>query len=400
MTRRILHVVNYGWPFVDGYTIRTAGLATAQARDLAVDVRVVTSPFEPFAQATDPRFTTAAWGPHVQVDLPGSPASWERPGIGLAPRTTRRMAAALDDVIATWQPDVVHAHHPHYVGSAAHRAARRAGLPFVYEVRCFNGDYDLDRRHPWARLRGRRFNQAEAALARLADVVVTISDGLARRLHAVGVAPERVRVVRNSVDTSRFRPAPPPGPGGPLRIGYATTFEAIENLDLLVEATRLAYERGAEVTTIVAGTGRDWDRIAALVAQHGLDDVVVLPGFVPYADMPDFYHDLDLFVVPRGDATVARDTTPLKPLEALASGIPVWATDLPAMRELFADRDDVTLLPPEPGTLATMLEGAATDRPRRADGDVGDRGWAREVHRYEGVYDLAQRVDAGRRTPA
>ena len=112
-----------------------------------------------------------------------------------------------------------------------------------------------------------------------------------------------------------------------------------------------------------------------------------LPGFLPYTAMPAFLRSLDVFVVPRHDATVAQDTTPLKPLEALASGVPVWSTDLPALRELLAGRDGTQLFAPEPGALADLLATAVDAPPDRPDGtDMRDRAWASEITRYREVY--------------
>jgi glycosyltransferase involved in cell wall biosynthesis len=387
--RRILHVVNYAWPRIDGYVVRTMGLVGAQQTALGLDVTLAVSPFAPFAHGSDPDFTLPTWGPHLQREATSeTPRSWERPGVGLAPRTSRAFTDGLIRLAREVRADVIHAHHPHYVGEAARRAARALGLPFVYEARCFNGDYDLDRINPYPRLRGHRFNALEYRLARRADAVVTISDGLARRLADHGVARDRLFVVRNSVDADRFSDRTR-APSAEVRVGYATSFEAIENLDALVEAAgkaREAFEQqGKRLRVVVAGTGRDWDRIRALVDAQDLVDVVELPGFVPYGQMPEFYHNLDLFVVPRGHATVAADTTPLKPLEALASGLPLLSTDLPALRELCAGRSDVRWCQPNAHALADALAAFAR-APWNGAGAIDERTWTREIERYREVY--------------
>ncbi len=393
---RILHVVNYAWPRIDGYVVRTMGLLGAQQAILGADVSLAVSPFAPFAHGADPDFKLPAWGPHMQhAAVPdASPREWERPGLGLSPLTSRAFAQGIERIARDVRPDVIHAHHPHFIGSAAMRAARSLDIPFVYEARCFNGDYDLDRKNPYARLRGHLFNALEYRLARSADAVVTISDGLARRLTEHKVDPNRLFVVRNSVDAERFEPGIRREPSNEVRVGYATSFEAIENLDALVEAAALAAPHyastGRRLRVIIAGAGRDWDRIRSLVEAHGVDDVVELPGFVPYGDMPDFYRNLDLFVVPRGHATVAADTTPLKPLEALATGLPLLSTDLPALRELCSERDDVRWSEPTARGLAQGLIAYA-DTPWVGAGVLAERTWKREIARYPDVYACATR---------
>ncbi len=389
---KILHLVNYGWPYVDGYTARSRSLVSAQRGELGLDAVVAVSPYTPFARARDPELVADGWGPQ-QRQLPGGPARrGERPALGVAPVSARSFRRGLQDLVDELAPDVVHAHHPAFVGRVGLAVAHSRGLPFVYELRCFNGDYDLDSRHPYLRARGHRQNHLELALARAADQVVTISDGLAGRLVDGGVDRDRVSVVRNAVDTALWPPLPPADHPGVLRIGYATTFEAIEGLDLLVEAAgatrdRLA-EAGLRLEVVLAGTGRDWDRIRDLVAEAGLTETVLLPGFLTRERLQRFYADLDLFVVPRRPAVVATDTTPLKPLEALASARPLLTTDLPALRELLAGQPGVRHVPASAAGLTEGILAFAAEPWHSPDPvDLGERSWAAEVQRYRAVYD-------------
>lgn len=62
--------------------------------------------------------------------------------------------------------------------------------------------------------------------------------------------------------------------------------------------------------------------------------MAVFPGRVPAAEALAWYEALDAFVVPRLDTPVCRVVTPLKPLNALALGRPVLASELPALRSL------------------------------------------------------------------
>ena len=397
MTRHIAHVLNYGWPYIDGYTVRSAALVTAQAETLGLRTTVITSPFDAFAAGRDADFSTSAWNAENQIhatrhgpDGPIGPRRWERPALGVAPLTARAYTDELVSALRRVDADVVHAHHPHQNAAPALAAARRLGLPFVFELRCFNGDYDLDRPSAYARLRGRRTNALEFRVARAADRVVTIADGLAERLVAGGIPENRIHIVRNAVDTARFTPAPPRTADGKIRLGYATTFAGVENLPRLVAALGSLLRRRPDLRDrlrlTLAGAGQDETAIRAEIAGQDLDGIVDLPGFVPYSRMPAFLADLDLFVVPRGPSAVAQRTTPLKPLEALAVGRPVLATDLPAMRELMGGRDDVRFMEPDIDGMARGIE-TFVEAPWQATGDIGDRGWDREILHYRDIYD-------------
>ena len=399
---RILHVLNYGWPHIDGYTVRSQGLITAQKRHLSIEAVIVTSPFTPLASAADRAFSTPAWGEGIQIETVARPShaysgltGLERPGIGLSPYTSAVFRQRLHRVVERLQPDVIHAHHPHYVGAAAQRVARRHHLPCLYELRCFNGDYDRDRvsspfRRPYYQVRGWHQNRLERRTCRSASAVVTISDGLARRIEAAGVPSDRVFVVRNSVPTDLFSGRVAEPPGQTLRIGYATTFAEMEGLDLLVRSIPAVVNRlrtqDRDLRVTLAGDGPDWPRIRRLVDDLGVGDTVKLPGFIPYDQMPDFYRSLDLFVVPRRPAALAEHTTPLKPLEALAMGRPLLVSDLPALRELLGQRPGVRFSDPTPEALAQSLL-AFHDQPWSTTADVvADRSWEREVQRYAEIY--------------
>jgi len=402
---RVLHVLNYGWPYIDGYTVRSMGLITAQRQHLeGVDTMVAVSPFEPLASATDRDFTLDGWGPDAQLHATRHgdgelPRPWERPSLGLAPQTNSVFREELESILRRLQPDLLHAHHPHYVGRIALDVAQTFDVPAVYELRCFNGDYDLMRTNPYFKLRGRWRNHLEHRVFGRASAIVTIGEGLARRIVEGGKIPEdRVFTVRNSVNTDLF--APDNGPNRPefsdgdsLHLGYATTFEPIENLDALVRcvshARPVLQDRGLDLNVTIAGAGRDWERIRRLVEEEGVGDAVSLPGFVPYGEMPEFYRGLDLFVVPRHSLQVTEDTTPLKPLEALAVGTPLLSSDLPALRELLASRDDVRFTEPTPEALAEAIvdfSEAPWSAPERG---IEGRSWRTEIQRYREVYQAA-----------
>ncbi len=208
----MLHVFNYAWPYVDGYTVRSAGLVRAQRGTLRSETLHAVSPFAPLARGRDECFQPDGWGPTVQRDIPAptragglDPIDWQRPGIGLAPRSNQHFRRGLRELVADFQPDIVHAHHPHYNARPALAVARELKVPSIYELRCFNGDYDRDKGFS-AILRGRRSNALERAACRAADGCVTIGGALADRVRGFGVEP--VHIVRNSVDTDLFRPSP------------------------------------------------------------------------------------------------------------------------------------------------------------------------------------------------
>ena len=390
---RVLHVVNYAWPHFDGYVARTLGLVTAQQKVLGYDVALAVSPFGSFSKVVDEEFVTPKWGPRQQIIASASgkdgpligPTAWERPRLGLSPRTSKIFYDELSSIVRRLEPDIVHVHHPHYVAEVAIDVAHAQGVPVVYEVRCFNGDYEKGTQ--LGDVLGDLVNRNEYKQARRADAVVTIADGLANRLLDNGVEKDKLSVVRNSVNTEFFKRAKRQSTPGVIRVAYATTFEEIENLEVLVRAALAANEEiKKKLELTIAGTGRDFERIKALVETLDPEgQVITLPGHISFKEMPQFYAGLDLFVVPRKAAAVAQHTTPLKPLEAIATGLPLLSTNLPALRELLDGREGVRFCEPEVEEMKAALVEFATN-PWETGGGIEDRSWSSEVRRYEPIY--------------
>ena len=84
---------------------------------------------------------------------------------------------------------------------------------------------------------------------------------------------------------------------------------------------------------LLVGGGREKTSLEKRVADLGLQDRVRFAGPQPHAEIGEWYKKLDIFVLPRRDHAVTRTVTPIKHFEAMARGIPVVASDLPALRE-------------------------------------------------------------------
>jgi len=180
----------------------------------------------------------------------------------------------------------------------------------------------------------------------LADRVVAVSEGVATSVRArTGVDPSDVVVLPNPVPVSEFRER--------ATVAVDDPWLADPDLDVVLWVGRLAPEKDLETLVrafqalhadrpqtrlIVAGTGPERERVGALVAASGLDDVVRFPGFV---DPAPYMARASAFAL-----SSTYEGLPTVLVEALAVGCPVVSTDCPSgPREILADGEFGRLVP-------------------------------------------------------
>ena len=106
----------------------------------------------------------------------------------------------------------------------------------------------------------------------------------------------------------------------------------------------------------LVGRGTDCPELGSAIRQAGLEQVVIALG--PRQDVPAILAAADLFVL-----SSKRETFGLALLEAMAAGVPVVASDLPALDDLFTDGREGLKVPPGDaealaGALARLLDDA------------------------------------------
>jgi PEP-CTERM/exosortase A-associated glycosyltransferase len=312
-------------------------------------------------------------------------------------------AKRIGELIDRLKPDIVHAHSPVLNALPALWAARRHRLPVVYELRALWEDAAVD--HGTTTERSARYRASRAVetfALRRADAVTTICEGLRGEVIGRGIDPARITVIPNAVDVDRFGVAGTPdaalraslGLDGATVLGFIGSFYAYEGIDLLLDATARLLPSRPDLKVLLVGGGSHEPALRERVAALGIASHVVFTGRVPNADVPRYYDLIDTLVYPRRSMRLTELVTPLKPLEAMAQGRLVVASDVGGHRELIADGDTGHLFSAgNAEALAAVLDrvlGARDAWPAmraRARAFVErERSWDRSVARYSDVY--------------
>lgn len=200
------------------------------------------------------------------------------------------------------------------------------------------------------------FTRMQGRVARRLPRLVTVSEAARRDVcRELAVAPGRVGVVHNGVDTELFRPLPevPPIPGRIITTASADV--PLKGLVFLVEAlAKLRTERAAEL--VVVGKTKKDGPVARAIERFGVEDAVTFHSGVGWSELVELYARAEVAVVPS-----LYEGFSLPAIEAMACGLPVVATTAGALPEVLGDA--ATLVPPrDAGALAAAI-GTLLDDP-------------------------------------
>ncbi|KAB2970380.1 TIGR03088 family PEP-CTERM/XrtA system glycosyltransferase [Zoogloea sp.] len=223
-------------------------------------------------------------------------------------------------------------------------------------------------------------------LRRVYSPFVTAYIALSRRIEnyltdKVGIRAARVRRICNGVDAERFAPAAGRQPieGSPFNdptlfvFGAVGRLQAVKDHATLIRAfgefLKLTPAARASARLIVVGGGPLRAELDALVLTLGLSDCVWLAG--ERSDIPVVNAGLDVFVQPSQAEGISNTL-----LEAMASGLPIIATDVGGNGELVVDGETGLLVPAiDPPRMGAAMAGLFNDRARVLE--MGRKGRAR-----------------------
>jgi PEP-CTERM/exosortase A-associated glycosyltransferase len=400
---RILHVLDHSLPLHSGYAFRTVAILREQRR-LGWETRQLTTPrhgcgSQDVAELDGWQFDRTPLRPSALNRIPGV----------VYLREMAATARRIREIASTFHPDVIHAHSPVLNALPALWAGRSLGVPVVYEVRALWEDAAVD--HGVTREGSPRYRVSRALetfALRHADAITTICDGLRVEIEKRGVAAARIFVVPNAVDCDEFNTNAIADAGlraklgldGTTVVGFLGSFYGYEGLDLLIEALALLAPKHPALRLLLVGGGPQDANLKELTAKLKLADRVVFAGRIPHKEVPRYYELIDLLAYPRRRMRLTEIVTPLKPLEAMAQGRILIASDVGGHRELIRNGQTGFLF--EAGdaiALARAIENALGHRDQwermRATARYfveTERTWTRNVARYADAYRLLDKA--------
>lgn len=297
--------------------------------------------------------------------------------------------------------DIIHAQDPLALTSAS--MGRGEGPPrvfltvhgyFTYESvsgRASEGSF------MWSFLR-----KLESKAYRSAELIFTVDENIKKHIESFGVESRRVLLMRNFVDVDEFSPA-----RSRRESRRECGFEFDEFVILcprrLVKKCGVIYAAWAakelrnlmedNFVLVFAGEGNERQRIERYARENELEEKIVFLGNIPHVRMPALIRAADVVLIPSITVGIEREATSISALEAMASGIPVVASNIGGLSELIRDGETGYLVPERDAKAIAeaLLRIALTDQSamtRKAREEVVTKhSHIRRAEEFLGIYE-------------
>src|SRR5437773_11366304 len=385
----ILHILDHSLPVHSGYAHRSDGIFRAQLK----------RGWRPVALTSAKHGLAGQGSPHKEETIDGvryyrtETRIRETVPLEAEWRIMTGLVRRIREVIEGEKPDLLHAHSPVLNALPALWVGRKVGIPVVYEMRVSWEDTWAARgRYGENSWKYRLVRSLETWACRKADQVTVICRGLKDDLVKRGISSEKVSVVFNGVNADDFKASSARDEeyfqawnlAGKRVIGFIGSFFRYEGLDLLVHAVHRLTARRSDVVLLLVGGGEMEPELRAQVKQLRLEKQVVMAGRIPHDRIPGVYALVDVLAYPRYSSRVTELVTPLKPLEAMAMGRALVASDVGGHREIIRHGRVGLLFPPgNVAALADQLELLLVDEHLRQKLERQGVVWVCQEHSWD-----------------
>jgi glycosyltransferase involved in cell wall biosynthesis len=277
----------------------------------------------------------------------------------------------------------------------------------VYEIRAFWEDaaVDQDKTKVWSP-RYQVSRQLEGYVARRADAVVGIAKHILQDMQERGIDGDKLFHVPNGVNAGRFGALPRDtqlaaqlGLNEKPVLGFIGSLYRYEGIAWMLRAAANLIREGVSFQILVVGQGEELKDVQAAIQELGMQDRFKAVGQVPHDQVQRYYSLMDVMVYPRRSIRLTELTTPLKPLEAMAQGKAVLASDVGGIRELVEPQIPCFLFKADDAEdFCTKAKELISDSHlRRELGEKGrqmvlqEKDWNILAQRYKQVYSSARK---------
>ncbi len=264
---------------------------------------------------------------------------------------------------------------PTFLGIPAVRHARAHSIPLMLDVRDDWPGAAVRLGHMHDGLAARILQRLSDWLYGHADRLIVVTEGMRRRFEASGIASERMTLIMNGTDVSRFDGAPPLRervPGDSVTVVYAGTHGLIHCMEAILDA--VAGLDPSQFSLLFVGDGVAKQGLVDRCEREALQNVEFLPMVAP-DDVPEVLGRADICIATTCAAPFCGETVPVKLFDYMASGRPLVAAVLGDAADVVRASSGGIVVPPESGSAIrdALLELARNPAEAALMGEAGAR---------------------------
>ena len=326
----------------NGYSTRTTGLTTA-VTEAGMDLFIAARPGYPWDSKVNKKMPKEK---RLIRDYQGVD-TYFNPGVSLRSDPLDKFVQIAADIYVREammnRPSVIVSASNHITALPALIAARRLGIPFIYEVRGLWEITAAAGNETWHK--SERFELArriETLVANEADRAFAITEEVREELVKRGAERDKIEILPNAANIFQYVPLPAERSKvvdkkkkGEFLLGYAGSLVDYEGLDLLINAVAELPESLSHVGALIVGDGLVLPALKRQVTELGLEERIRFTGRVPNEQINDYLAIFDAVVCPRKSNIVTELVSPLKPIEAMAAGRPVIGSNVSPIATLL-----------------------------------------------------------------
>ena len=270
------------------------------------------------------------------------------------------LTLALEEAQSQGALDLVYERYALGADSAG-RFARSHGLPYILEVNApLLAEKELHRNQGF----GASERAREARILGRADRLLAVSSQVRAYAQGLGVAPERILVRANAVDTRIFQPGDRSVlrdwsvPDSAVILGFHGRLRAWHGFERIARAVRELSASGRNVRLLTVGTGE----YAAILAAQGIPQLGLHREWVPHAEVGRWVAAFDLMALGY-DGSLGNYFSPLKLAEAMACGVVPVVPDVGDLPQLVAHGQNGWVFAAQDDQSLTLALAHLIDRP-------------------------------------
>jgi len=318
-----------------------------------------------------------------------------------------QLRSCLRKLVDQFNPHIIHAHSPAIIGLAALQVGGAKQVPVVYELRSLWEDVD----HNAAR--NNRFNRQiqqklETHVIRHAGAVAVPSESLRRVAIERGANIDNIALIPNAgfppSHAVSHAASPQKANGRDLKrqlgvenktlLGYVGMLHAHEGVHLILQSLPILLQGVPDLHLLLVGDGPEQDNLRQQAAELGLSGQITFTGKVENEKLSLYFSVIDILIFPRLSTPVTEKVPPLMPLQAMANGHVVLASDVGGHQDYISHGDNGFLFRNgDKNALADAVVDVLIDkqswsfvRERGVSFVKNERNWTASVANYKKIY--------------